>query len=125
MLRSFHYFRQHAAHVRRVDEEDQSPMSADTWLAEDACTLGFELGFRGVDFGHFEADMVLTAERVLLEEFRNGRVLAQRLDQLDLRVGRIDEAHAYALRGEVECLPVRLRPEHIAVHIEALGDRWS
>ena len=33
--------------------------------------LAFELGLGRVDVGHLEADVVLTAERVLLEEFHD------------------------------------------------------
>ena len=69
---------------------------------EDARALALEMGARGGDVGDFEADMVLAAARVLLEELDDRRVRAQRLDQLDLHIGRIDEAHAHALRGQVE-----------------------
>ena len=54
-----------------MDEEDQRPVRADARFAEDARALGFELGFGGVDVGHFEADMVLPAERVLLQELHD------------------------------------------------------
>src|SRR5260221_2127838 len=120
---TLHYFRQHAAHVLWVDEEDERPVRADARLAEDAGALGLELGLGGVDVGHLEADMVLPAERVLLEEFCNWRVFPERLDQLDLRIRRVDEAHADTLGGEVECRPMRLRAEHVAVPVEAPLDR--
>ena len=61
--------------------------------------LGLELGLGGVDVGHLEADMMLPAGRVLGEEPRDRRVLAQRLDQLDLAVRRVDEADPHALRA--------------------------
>src|SRR5438309_11896470 len=102
MLRSFHNFREHSAHVLGMHEEDTCPMRPDARFAEDARALGFELGLGGVDVGDLEADVMLSAERVLLEEFCNWRVFPERLDQLDLRIGRVDEAHADSLRGEVE-----------------------
>src|SRR4029079_14615649 len=123
MRRSFHYFREHAAHVLGVDEEDERAVRADARLSEDARALGFELGFRGVDVGNLEADMVLPAQRVLLEEFHDRRVLAQGLDQFDLRIGRVDEADTDALRGKIECWAVRLGAEHLAIGFEALLDR--
>src|SRR5438045_208268 len=100
--RRFHDLGQDAAHVLRVDEEDERPMRADARLAEHPRTLGFELGLGGVDVGHLEADMVLPAERVLLEESHDRRALAERLDQLDLRIGSVDETHAHALRRKIE-----------------------
>ena len=93
-------------------KKTERPVRADARLAEDARALGLELGLGGVDVGHLEADVMLAAERVLLEELRDRRVFAQRLDQLDLAVGRIDEADAHALRGQVERLAVRLGAEH-------------
>jgi hypothetical protein len=55
-----------------VDEEDERPVRADAWFAQDARALGFELGLGGVNVGDLEADVVLAAERVLLEELRDG-----------------------------------------------------
>src|SRR6478672_2060413 len=120
---SFHDLREDPAHVLGVDEEDQRPMGADARLTEHAGALGLELGLGGVDVGHLEADMVLPAERIALEELHDRRVLAQRLDQLDLRIGRVDEADADALRGEVEGGAMRLGAEHGPIGVEALLDR--
>src|SRR6476659_10385333 len=122
-LRRLHDLGEDAAQVLGVDEEDQRPMGADARLTEHAGALGLELGLGGVDVGHLEADMVLAAERIALEELHDRRVLAQRLDQLDLRIGRVDEADADALRGEVEGGAMRLGAEHGPIGVEALLDR--
>ena len=71
MLRSFHYFREDAAHVLGVDEEDERAVGADARLAEDSGAFGLELRLSGVDFGHLEADVVLATERVLLEKLHD------------------------------------------------------
>src|SRR6478672_7416377 len=123
MLRSFHKFREHPAHVLGMDKEDERAMRADAWFTEDAGALGFELGLGGVDVGDLEADVMLAAKRILLEEFHDRRIIAERLDQLDLAVGRIDEADADALRGEVERLAVRLGVEQISVELQTVLNR--
>jgi hypothetical protein len=64
---------------------------------------------------------MLPAGRVLLEELSDRRILAQRLDQLDLRIGRVDEADPHALRRKVERFAMRLGAEHRAVELEALS----
>ena len=108
--RRLHDFREDAAHVLGVDEEHGRAVRADAGFAEDACAFGLELGLGGVDVGDLEADVVLAAERVLVEELRDRRIVAERLDQLDLAVGRIDEADADALRGKVERRPCGSAP---------------
>src|SRR3954452_22528758 len=123
MRRRFHDFREYTAHVLRVYKEDERAVRADARLAEHARALRLELGPGGLDVGHLEADMMLPAEGVLLEEFHDRRVWPKRLDQLDLGVGRVDKTEADALRGKLERGPVRLRAEHIAVDLEALLDR--
>ena len=71
-FRRLHDLDQNAAHILGVDEEHQRAVRADAGLAEHARALGLELGLGGVDLGHFEADMMLPAERVLLEELAIG-----------------------------------------------------
>ena len=71
MVRRLHDLGEHAAHVLGMDEEHRRAVRADARLAEHARALGFELGLGGVDVGHLEADVVLAAERVLLEELRD------------------------------------------------------
>src|SRR6185503_925264 len=80
--RRLHDLGQHAAHVLGVDEEDERPVRADARLAEDPRAFLLELGLRRVDVGDLEADMMLPAQRVLLEEIRDRAILAERLDQL-------------------------------------------
>src|ERR1044072_2619699 len=123
MPRSFHYFRQHAAHVLGMDEEDERAMRADARLAEDARALSLEFGLGGVDLGHLEADVMLPAERVLLEELHDRAILAEWLNQLDLVVGRVDEAAADPLGGQVERRAMRFGVEHVAIGFEAPFDR--
>src|SRR3546814_16480829 len=59
--------------------------------------------------------MVLPARRVLLQECRNRRVLAQRFEQFALAVGRIDEADAHLLRGKIARLADLLRTQKLAI----------
>jgi len=119
----FHNFREHAAHVLRVNEKDGRAVSADARGTEDACALPLEPCTRLLNVIRLEADMMLPASRVLLEELQNGGILAQRLDQLDLLIGRVDETDAHSLRGKAEGRSMRLGAEHIAVCFEALLDR--
>jgi hypothetical protein len=91
-LGRFHDLGKDAAHVLRVDEEDEGAVGADARFAEDACAFGFELGLGRMDVGDFEADVMLAAERVPFEEAPDGRGFAERLDQFDLRIGCVDEA---------------------------------
>src|SRR3546814_20992397 len=81
--------------------------------AEHPRALRVQIGDRGGDVGHLEAEMVLPARRVLLQECRNRRVLAQRFEQFDLAVGRIDAADAHLLRGQIERLADLLRAQQI------------
>jgi hypothetical protein len=67
--------------------------------------------------------MMLPALWILLEEPRDRRLRAKRLDQLDLAVRRIDEADAYALRGQVERRAMRFRAEEGEVELQAPLDR--
>src|SRR6185369_14243986 len=123
VLRALHDLGQDAAHVLGVDEEDERPVRADARLAEDASAFGLEFGLGRVDLGHLEADVMLPAERVLLEELHNRRIRTQRFDQLDLAIGGVDEADPYALCRKVERLAMRLGAEHVAVELEAPLDR--
>src|SRR5687768_1564594 len=104
-------------------ENDQSAVCADAWLAEHLGALGLQFGLGGVDVGHLEADMVLSAGRISGQKVMQRAVLAQGLDQLDLAVGRIDEADPYPLRRQVEGLVDRRRAEHVAIERDALLDR--
>src|SRR5690348_6962570 len=52
----FHDLGQHAAHVLRVDEEDQRPMRADARLAEHLAALSFEPCLGRVNVGYFVAE---------------------------------------------------------------------
>src|SRR3546814_13799855 len=69
--------------------------------------------------------MMLPAARVLRQEAVQRRILSQRLDQLDLAVGGIDEAHPHPLRRQVERLVDLGRAQHVAIERDALLDRWG
>src|SRR5688572_26917738 len=125
LLRRFHDLGQNAAHVLGMDEEYERAMRADARLAEHPRALGLELGLGGTDVRHLEADVVLAAERLALQEFDDRRIRTQRLDQLDLRIGRVDEAHADALRRQVKRLSVRLGSEHRPIKLKVPLDRRS
>ena len=83
-LRRLHNLGQNPAHILGMDEENQRAVRADAGGAEDALAERLELGAGLGDVGHFEAQVMLPAERVLGEEACERGVLAERLDQLDL-----------------------------------------
>ena len=98
-------------------------MRADARRAEHFFAHRLELGFGYVDVGDLETDVMLPAERVLGKEAMDGRVGAQRLDQLDLGVGRVDETHTDALRGQVERRMDGCCAHHVAPMRDAGVDR--
>lgn len=57
-------------------------------------------GNGGSSAPHLDADVVDSARRVFLKEARNGRPLAQWLQQLDFSVGELDELSGYPVVGE-------------------------
>src|ERR1700712_1639345 len=76
-----------------------------------------------MDVGNLEADMMLPAGRVLCQEAMDRAVLAIGLDQLDLAVGRVDEADPHALGRQIEGLVDLRRAKQVAVERDALLDR--
>src|SRR5262245_57232862 len=116
LLWAFHDLGQHAAHVLGMEEEDRRTMCANARRPEDANALFAIEDTRSLDIGHFEAQMVLPAFGIPLEELKDRRVRAQRLDQLDLTIGRVDEANAHALSRKVERLAHYFRAHPLAVH---------
>src|SRR5438128_379933 len=84
---------QRAAEVLRVQKQNGLAMSAcfRFAVAEYTRALRLERIAGGADVRHFVADMVDAAVGILLQKFRNWRTLAQRLQQLDLRIGQRDE----------------------------------
>src|SRR5215217_6776439 len=104
-----------------MQEEDRRAVSADAGLAraEDGRALGAQGVAGRQDVLDLETDVVLAALGVLRQEAVDRAVLAQRLDQLDLAVGKVDETDTHPLRRQVEGL-MRLRgPEQVAVHRDA------
>src|SRR5688500_2600019 len=74
LARTFHDLGQHPAHVLGVKEEDRGAVRADPRWTEDSRTLALEMRARRRDVGDLEADMMLTAGRILLEEPGDRRV---------------------------------------------------
>src|SRR3546814_13233929 len=90
------------------DLEDRRAVRADARGAENALAHGFELRARLGNIGHFETDMVLPAERVLLEEAAARRIGIERLDQLELRAdGAFGAGRSEERRVGKECVSTR------------------
>ena len=79
-------------------------MGADPRFTKDARTPVLHDRHRFVYVIHLEADMVLAAFRVLLDEIVDRAVFIQRLDEFDLAVGQVHETDLHALRRHVERL---------------------
>ena len=76
--RAFHDLGQHPAHVLGVEEEHQACHAPRSAVRPRMRTpLPSNQASRRVDVGHFEADMMLPAERILREEIDDRRVRAQ------------------------------------------------
>ena len=106
-----------------MDENHQRSMGADAGLAQNLGALFLHVRFGFVDIRHLEADMVLSAFRVFLKEVDDRRFLAQRLDNLQLRVRQVDEANAHALRRHVERLDELGSDIKRSVSFERIFDR--
>ena len=115
LLRRFHDLGQHPAHVLGMEEEDRRAVRPDPRVPKDAHAFAVVECPRRLDVRNLEAEVVLPALGIALEELDDRQVRAQRLDQLDLAVGRVDEADADTLRRQVERLPHHLRPHPLAV----------
>ena len=122
-FRRLHDLRQHAAHVLGVDEKDECAVRADAGFAEDARALGFELGLGGVDVGDFEADVMLAAERVLLEELQRSARFRRAARSARSALGVSTKQTRTPCAGRSKAGAVRLGVEHGAVEFEALLDR--
>src|SRR5919206_2938476 len=92
---------QRAAEVLRVQEEHRLAVRADLRLAvaQDPRALPGQLLARRADVLDLVADVVDAALRIALEEARNGRIGAERLQELDLGVGKLDEDGRHAMLG--------------------------
>ena len=129
VFRRFHDFRKHALHVLGMDEKDRRAVRADARRAKN--TLAEALKFLACrsDIGHFKADVMLPAQRVLLEKVFDRRAVVKGLDQLDLRaihtrIGRrIDEADLHALLGQVERLLNICSTHRVTIMRDRLYDR--
>src|SRR5689334_7473848 len=106
-----------------MDEEDWRAVRADPRRTKDPGAFFLESFQRLIDVLGFETDMMLSARRILLEELHDRRILAERLEQLDLRIWSVDKADSNALDGKLERLAVRLGPEHAAIELNALLNR--
>src|SRR6185369_811258 len=72
---------QSAAEILRMQEQHRLAVRAYLRLAvaEDARTVALERVARGFDVGYLVADMMDAAVRIFVEEFGDGRILAERL----------------------------------------------
>ena len=84
VFRRFHDFCKHALHILGMDEKDRRAVGADACGAKDALAHCLEFLACRSDIGHLEADVMLTAQRVLFEEVIDRRVRIKLFDQLDL-----------------------------------------
>src|SRR6476469_30875 len=66
-------------------------------VANHARAFVLKLDDTRLDAVHLQAEMMYAAARIALEEFRDGRIGARRLHELDLRIAEIDVRHAHAL----------------------------
>ena len=73
----FHYFSQNPAHIFGMNKENQSAVRANARFPQHALAHGFKFRLSGVNIGHFKANMVLAALRVLLQEARNAGIARQ------------------------------------------------
>src|SRR6476659_5508662 len=92
---------QRAAEVFRMQEQHRLAVRPDLWVAvaDHTRALRFELVARGQDVGHLVAHMMDAAVRVLLQELGDRAICAERLQELDLGVGQIDENDRDAVLG--------------------------
>src|SRR5690349_18521791 len=85
-----------------MEEQHRLAMRADLRLAVAKHARAFldQLVTRGEDVDHLVADMMNAAVGIALDELRNGRSLAQRLDELDLGIGQRHEHGDHAVLGQ-------------------------
>src|SRR5713101_6234481 len=114
---------QGAAKILRMQEQNRLAVRAHLGLAvaQHARALRLERIARGDDVVDLVAQMMDAAVRIALEEFRDRRGRAQRLQEFDLGVGQRDEHRGDAMRR------LRLRRRHLgaerlAVYRRRLGD---
>src|SRR6185437_2206204 len=90
-------------------------------IAEHARALSSERVAGGADVRHFVADVMDAAVGILLQELRDGRVFAERLQQFDLRVGKCDE-HSRDPMLRLRDLRRHLGAQGVAINHGRLGD---
>jgi uncharacterized ferritin-like protein (DUF455 family) len=90
-------------------------------IAQHARTACLELVARGVDILDLVADMVDAAVGIAREESRDRRLLAQRLQQLDLGIGQFNEHDRDAVRRQ-RLGGAHLGAHHVAIERRGLGE---
>ena len=129
VFRRFHDFRKHALHILGMDEKDRRAVRTNACGAKNTLAYCFEFLPRRSDIWHFEADVMLAAQGILLEEVIYRGTVIKGLDQLDLRpiharIGRrIDEADLHALLWQVEGFLDICRTHRVTIMRDRLCDR--
>src|SRR5689334_7891071 len=84
---------QGAEEILGMEEQDRLAMGAEARLAipQDPRPLPGQPVARGADVGDLVADMVDAAAGIAGEESGDRRRLAERMDELDLGIGQLDE----------------------------------
>src|ERR1041385_9415299 len=98
---SLFQFDKRADKILGMQEDHGLAMRADARLARSGNrgALRPQLVPSSVNVFDFIADVVHAAIRILLEEIRDRRIVAQRLEQFDLRVAEIDEYRRHTVIG--------------------------
>ena len=105
-----------------MEEDDGLAVGANLRLIANGADVG-RLALRDalLDALHFDANVVEAAVRVLVQEGLNGALLAEGVEELELRVGELHKNGGDAVLGEV-LRGGHLRGEEGLVHVGGLVD---
>src|SRR5689334_14525861 len=120
---SLFQFDKRADEILGMQEDHGLAMRADARLARSGNrgALRPHLVPSSVNVFDFIADVVHAAIRILLEEIRDRRIVAQRLEQFDLRVAEIDEYRRHTVIGLRHFLR-DISAQRVAVDLRSLLD---
>src|SRR3546814_17586707 len=88
---------EYASQSLEWDKNNSRPVCPDSRFTQNFRAVGFHFCVGYMNICNFKTTMMLSALRVLFQKLGNRAILTQGLDQFDLTVGRINEAHPYAL----------------------------
>eukprot|EP00439_Symbiodinium_sp_Y106_P089250 s1_g1786.t1 len=122
---SLFQFDQGAEKVFWVQEDDRLAMGADARLARsgDGDTMVGHLFTSCVNVFNLDADVVNATLGILGQEASDGRIVAQRLQQLQFGVAQINKDRRYPVIG-LRHLPRNFGTEFNLVHFSRFGDVW-